>query len=1364
MFTVLHANHLEDLRDLALKVIKAAPQPPLVPETFLVQSNGMAQWLRLSLAEADGIAASVDFPLPSSFVWRAYRGVLGDDIPELSPFDKGPLAWRLLRLLPSLLADEAQADCYAPLRDYLCRDERGQLIAAIGEDLLPALPEGPEAERQQWQLACQLADLFDQYLNYRPEWVRSWESGLEDDGFRDAFARQQAAGQLPAGLLPDNLPASQHWQPALWRAVLADAPQSSRQHHRASLHGRFVAAARALETLPSTRRHPLPPRLFVFGISALPGQTLDALHALSGVMDIYLMITNPCRHYWGDIVSDREAVRRSLRADANNERIAQQRARHPEAPALIGLADEELHLKANPLLAGLGAQGRDFIVSLYEFESALSGRDSGFDLELDVFVPRIAEDMLPSHAPLLHQIQDEILELVHPGERALEEGEPRLLDSDDDSISLVSAHSALREVEILHDRLLAAFERAREAQQRGEGELLRPRDILVMVPDIDKYAPYIEAVFGQLAPGNPRHIPFTIADRVASQANPLLGLVLMLLELPERRLGVSEVLDALDVAAFRRRFDIEEGELERLRRWLADSGVRWGLSGEHRERLGFMPLDENSWRFGLERMLLGYATGAVASGGPAYGELGDEQIDGQIDGLMDMDGLSFDGVVPFDEVAGLEAELAGKLAELIERLDHWRQLLDTARAPAEWATTLQQLWDESLSADSAEEFDILARLQAALSRLDKGWQQADYHAPLSLKVVREALRSELDNGGLAQRFLAGRVNFATLMPMRAIPFREVHLLGMNDGDYPRVRMPQDFDLMASRPQPGDRSRRDDDRYLFLEALLSARDRLSVSWVGRDQRDNGERPPSVLVGELLDYIELGWTPENATQDISREVTLRARLVTEHPLQPFSRRYFFNTTDGISRQGHGGSDVDSPGTDSSGAASLSTYESSWASLHAASVSEPSAPSAPSATDTSSAAVSTLPSALAQLAEQAADQHVKLGADALTRFLRRPWQLGLDRLGVRFKNAEVPDEDNEPFTPDGLENFTLTRELLDSALAGQSLPLAAERLRRAGRLPALGFADALIEPRLKRLEQQLTSWRDQLGDAISLPPRTLEVPLVVHDTAGVRQRVTLTTRLTSCQQLPDDADGESHLLATLEATHFGTLKEGKEGRYKRLGKPHRLLSGYLDWLMANARPGLGKTISEATDTRSGGYQWLAVFEDRWLLFPALRIEQAEAVLRQLVSGYAQGWQAPQAAALELAVTAWQVLEGEDRTALFSALRFADPEADVRLEEAAAAIGKPWFGTTLERAMETRFMEDTFKGPQALRRQEGALGELWPEFSHFSRADGMVRSLRLYQPLIETMISARQGVLGERAVDLSAQDAAASTQGESS
>ncbi len=155
---------------------------------------------------------------------------------------------------------------------------------------------------------------------------------------------------------------------------------------------------------------------------------------------------------------------------------------------------------------------------------------------------------------------------------------------------------------------------------------------------------------------------------------------------------------------------------------------------------------------------------------------------------------------------------------------------------------------------------------------------------LPLTVVREAWLAGLDQGRLSQRFLAGAVNFCTLMPMRAIPFKLVCLLGMNDGDYPRAQPPLDFDLMGSDYRPGDRSRREDDRYLLLEALLSAQDQLYISWVGRSIRDNSERPASVLIGQLRDHIASGW------HNVEAEKPLLDAMTQEHPLQPFSARYF------------------------------------------------------------------------------------------------------------------------------------------------------------------------------------------------------------------------------------------------------------------------------------------------------------------------------------------------------------------------------------------------------------------------------------------------------------------------------------------
>ncbi|RKR02437.1 DNA helicase/exodeoxyribonuclease V gamma subunit [Kushneria sinocarnis] len=1027
MFTVLHANHLEDLRDLAVSLSTRQPLAALDNETFLVQSNGMAQWLQLSLAEQLGVAAANDFPLPSSFVWRAYRAVLGSEIPEQSPFDKRPLTWRLMRLLPQLL-DEPE---FAPLAHYLA-DE-------LPRDTTPAQADGVACgDRKCYQLAGRLADLFDQYLVYRPDWITAWGRGET---------------------APADLPEEEAWQPRLWQALLEDAAPAERSCHRAALHDRFLQASRELTERPSL----LPPRLVVFGVSALPHQLLEALHALSGVMDVVLMIANPCRYYWGDIVADREVLRARMRAETH-------RQRHAEHPRLTGLDEQTLHLRANPLLASWGAHGRDFIEALYEFEA-----DNAFDLEHDVFRDRVEQG---EHAPLLHQLQQDILDLEHPAERTEQAGR-RSLAADDESLTLTSAHSPMREVEILHDQLLDAFER---------DATLKPRDIVVMVPDIDRYAPFIEAVFGQVPSDDPRYIPFTVADRLTSEADPLMQCLLALLELPERRLGVTELLDWLDVPAFRRRFDIRTRELETLQRWLQGSGVRWGLDGEHRAALGLPGLHGNTWRFGLERMLLGYAMGEA----------------------------DFDGIAAYDEIGGLEADLAGRLASLVRTLEGLRREMATPTDPVTWGERLTTLLDSLIAPEEQHEFDIRERFERAIESWLEACRHACFDAMLPLSVVRDALTGELDDGGLSQRFLAGRVNFATLMPMRAIPFRKTWLLGMNDGDYPRVRLPQDFDLMVQRHRSGDRSRRDDDRYLFLEALLATREQLTISWVGRDQRDNTPRPPSILVSELLDTLSLGWQVDPAEND--HDQALRRRLITEHPLQPFAERYF------------------EPGAD------LFTYEHAWERVHAG--------VAPPAADR-----------IEDTFELPAEP---LDLDALTRLLRQPAALALgDRLGIHFQLPKAPVDDAEPFALEGLDRFELKRSLLDSVRQGApSLERAAESFRMAGRLPALGFGSQLMASLLPPLNAQLACWQEGMNGLTPAEP------------VGVQWRAQEPNGLYLEERIDDlHHDGEGRLWWwALAPAHFGHLRCDRAGRLIQYGKPARLLRA---WLMQQAVTARGRPL---------------------------------------------------------------------------------------------------------------------------------------------------------------------------------------------
>ncbi|WP_311945313.1 exodeoxyribonuclease V subunit gamma [Halomonas piscis] len=918
-FMVVHANRLEDLRGLAIEWMRRHPLAPLENETLLVQSNGIGQWLKLALA-ADpddggaGIAAALDVTLPARFLWQSYRTVLkhapGDHagVPETSPFDKSRLVWRLLRLLPTLVEDET----FAPLRRFL----------AVDRD-----------QRKHFQLAERLADLFDQYQVYRADWLDAWARG--DDVLISARGQAVALGE------------QQRWQPALWRAlrddVAATQGEAGLAGSRAEVHRRFLAAAEALT--PETRPPALPRWLIIFGISSLPQQTLEALAALSRCCQVVLCVHNPCQFYWADIIEHKDLLR------ATRYRQARKAGMPGELDVLgTGDADEALHLHAQPLLAAWGKQGRDYLRLLDEHDDTgdyqrLFEQQS---LRIDIFEP-----FGDAHAPrLLHQLQDDIREL-----RPLEETRrdwPAVEAGHDDSVVFHVAHGAQREVEILHDQLLAAF---------SADDTLRPRDIIVMVPDIDQYAPHIQAVFGQYPQNDTRHIPYTLSDQSSRRRQPLMIALETLLRLPELRLSVSDVLTLLEVPALRQRFGLGERDLAVLGRWIEGAGIRWGLNAEQRERLDLpQGLKHNTWAFGLRRLLLGYAVGG---------------------------GERWQGIEPYDDIGGLEAAVAGPLATLLEKLEETWQTLCQPASAEEWVARLRTLLETFFSTEDPGEIALIARLEAGLEQLYDSTQEARLDAELPLSMVREHWLSQVDEHSLSQRFLAGAVNFATLMPMRAIPFRRVCLLGMNDGDYPRSQPPLDFDLMGQDYRPGDRSRREDDRYLFLEALLSARDQLYISWKGRSQLDNEALPPSVLVGQLRDHLAAGWQAEG-------ETPLLDALTTEHPLQPFSRAYF-----------------QPPAQPTPASARLFTYAHEWRQAHRDSF--PSAESAAPEVETRRPA-----------AADAADATLTL--DKLARFLREPARAFFhERLGVYFEQEETAELDVEPFTLNGLENWQLQDRLI-------------------------------------------------------------------------------------------------------------------------------------------------------------------------------------------------------------------------------------------------------------------------------------------------------------------------------------------------
>ncbi len=862
MFYTHRSNHLEVLADRLAELLRRPPRAPLTREVVVVQSNGMARWLALRLADRLGVCANVSWRFPATFLWEMSRAVLRQ-LPPASTFDKAVLVWRTMALLRTL----EKAPRFDPLLAYL----------GDGQD-----------DFRRHELAYRIADCFDQYLIYRPDWIGKWEAGEED-----------------------------HWQAELWRRLAQGG-----ETHRVRVQERFSVALAGGDF----DRCRLPERVAIVGVAAMPPLYLDLLARLARYMDVHWFLLDPCREYWGDIRAERDIARLGEEIDPD------------EAYLAVG----------NPLLASLGKQGRDFLDLLLAYPR----------VEWDGFVE-------PAGDTVLHVLQADIL---HLRERGGDDCPPLPLRPDDRSVRIHVCHGPMREVEVLHDQLLALFETWRD---------LRPSDVLVMTPDIATYGPLIEAVFDGVP--RERRIPFSVADQGVRAENPLVEAFFELLDLGGGRFDAAQVLGLLDMPAMRRRFGLTEDDLECVRRWVRDVEIRWGIDAGTKSAWGLPATAEHTWRAGLDRLLLGYAL--PGGGRDLYGD-----------------------ILPYDEVEGGEAQALGHLQSFAEALFGLDARLREHRSLAEWATELGSVLDRFFDPREREENE-LQLIRSTLETLKSNVELAKFDERVTLAVVKAALRSQLNTvESQSGRFLSGGVTCCAMVPMRSIPFAVVCLLGMNDDAYPRPRRPVDFDLMAGRFRRGDRSRRHDDRYLFLETLLSARRCLYLSYVGQSIRDNSPLPSSVLVGELLDTVDRSF--ERAGGGRASE-----QLITHHPLQSFSRRYF------------------------NGNGELFSYAREWveASRQAGRGEREAAPLLD-----------------VELPEpEPALRTVTL--EGLARFFKNParWLLR-ERLGIRPERGAEALETREPFVLDGLENYRLVGQMLELHRDRRPAAEIEKIMRASGALP--------------------------------------------------------------------------------------------------------------------------------------------------------------------------------------------------------------------------------------------------------------------------------------------------------------------------
>jgi len=590
-----------------------------------------------------------------------------------------------------------------------------------------------------------------------------------------------------------------HWQAVLWRKLSAGI----KARHRAALRNDLVDWIRS----QSSGIRNLPERLSVFGISYLPPFHLEALAELSERIPVYFYLMSPCREYWADIVSAKESAR-------FQRKLA-------DRPTTRDVA--ALHLESgNRLLASLGALGRDFFK-----------RISAADFSID---ERFRD---PGRSSLLTAIQSELLNLTESG--GAESSKPDGFQADR-SIRIHSCHSPMREVEVLYDHLL-------EMLESDPG--LMPKDIVVMTPDIETYAPYIQAVFDVREDIGVR-IPFTIADRSLKRESRSIEAFLSILDLKDGRFGAARIVSLLEFEAIRETFGLSEADLETVLHWIEETRIRWGRDATSRS--GFSPegFPENSWRQGLDRLLLGYSM-------PGYEK------------------KMFQGILPYDPIEGENSLMLGRFLEFSEELFQYIEILNQHKNLESWISLCNEILEKFIRLSETTERDIRV-LRKIFSECTDTGALSGFHDEVGFEVVRAWIGERLEKENYGYGFISGGLTFCAMLPMRSIPFKVMCLIGMNSDAFPRETAPLGFNLIAKNPRPGDRSRRNDDKYLFLETLISAREKLYISYIGQSLQDNSEIPPSVLVSELIDYIKNG---SNLSED---------RIVTRHPLQAFSPVYF------------------------------------------------------------------------------------------------------------------------------------------------------------------------------------------------------------------------------------------------------------------------------------------------------------------------------------------------------------------------------------------------------------------------------------------------------------------------------------------
>ncbi|MGM0588032.1 MAG: exodeoxyribonuclease V subunit gamma [Bacteroidota bacterium] len=927
-FRTMHA-----LLDRLVELIEEpVPDRPLLEqEHIIVPSQDLGNWLTINLARKTSaqIAANYRFYQPAGFVDTWSMELLDDSSEE--EWNKGNLQWALFQLLPELAEEDSIDD-------------------------LPVVATNATRQSLKWfRLAGHLADVYDQYMIYRPDWLNTWRTQPE----------KAATPKL-------------QWQAQLWHRVTQTYPHITDRAQRMSRARKQLSSDQTTNLLPK--------RIWAVGLGSMSESLMHWMKSLHQVNTTQFNVLE-----WQPYIPiSQEAVTGHLFEE--------------EKPSDQFELPQRIHTIRNNWIK----QNKDFFHLVERLWPELSYRQA---ISEDQQEPTKDDDPL-------HVLQKL---LINP-----EGADPVIQVSSDDrsSLQIHATHSPLREVEVLYEQLLACFEK---------DPTLRPDDLLIVTPDLETYAPHLKAVFGSPGDENLR-IPFHLSDPTEQPSYRLAELLIQVLRTAKGRFKVTEIMDLLAHPVIRRSVDLSIHDLDRMEQWMLDLNVRWGYDSAHRQEVldEEHPISEqNSWQQALDRLWLGITTRDA-----------DQQLYHQR--------LSYDGV----EGTG-DSHRLGVLQQLIQRLWQLHQRMQQNLSLAQWKQELQAWIRDWFSVERDQE-PALQWLQEQVSSLDEitslTEQSDEKFEAIGVDILIELLSQQVLSKRHPVTRMAGRALISSMVPMRGIPAKVVALVGLNEGTFPGSDPTNPFDAMQDDPRPGDRSRRLEDRQLFADALLSAQDQLLITYTGRDQRNDEEIPPSSLITELLDLL-------NMISDEKQE-----DWISKHPLHGFegstskSETYLSSLADQNQQAFEHDRKEEQPITPLVGLDAAIPWD-RW-------ISE-------------------------------AEQNITLTGRELKRFYRQPLKYYCEQaLGVWLREEDQVETEEEPYRIDSLSKYQIYNQLLKETLLQPDSEIPAQVYEQRGVLPhgILGRHEwRTIQKELNRQAETITT---HLGQQEITEPTSYEVELEIED----------------------------------------------------------------------------------------------------------------------------------------------------------------------------------------------------------------------------------------------------------------------------